>query len=67
MLVAAFIAGYYVGYNKGKNRYKVEGVLYGKDAKNFYERFVKNSKIDPARVKQNKIDVEIYKKHTIRD
>ena len=36
-------------------------ILRGEDAKEFYNRFLKNARLDPAKAERNKKNVEIYR------
>ncbi len=40
---------------------KADPVLRGEDAKEFYNRFLKNARLDPAKAERNKNSVEIYR------
>lgn len=40
---------------------KPDPVLRGEDAKEFYNRFLKNARLDPAKAKRNKINAALYR------
>ena len=40
---------------------KADPILRGEDAKAFYNRFLKNAYLDPAKADRNKKNVEIYR------
>jgi len=54
-----FLIGCLAGYYLFKP-HSHDGILYGKDAKEFYEKFVINTKPDPAKAERNKRDVELF-------
>jgi len=40
---------------------EADPILSGKDAENFYNKFIRNARIDPKKTERNKASVKLYR------
>jgi len=45
---------------------KADPILRGEDAKEFYNIFLKNARLDPAKAERNKKNVQIYRSSRVQ-